>query len=110
MIEMLKYKIYLIINKIYFIIFKKSYIEKNLYFILEKWNWWTPTNKKYKIDIDAKIEYMLLNANYNNMKILNKYINKDNVLAVWNKIQTNTWDFKTPKRNLINNYLNNAWK
>lgn len=110
MLEILKYNVYLIINKIYLKIFKKVYIEKNLYFILEKWNWWTPNNKKYKIDMDAKIEYMLLHANYNNMKILNKYIDKDKVLNVWNKIQNNTWDFKAPKKNLINNYLNHAWK
>lgn len=104
----LKYILYKMLNFFHNKLFWSDYIEKNLYFILEKWNWWSPN--KYKIDMNAKIEYILQNATYNNMNILRKYIERDRVINIWNRINNDQWTFKLPKKNLINNYLEYVWK
>lgn len=110
MFQKIKYQLYLIINYFYKKIYHKPFIEKNLYFIIEKNNWWTSKSQRHKIDMNAKIEYILINATYKNMMILKKNVNKNDVVKVFNKIKNDEWTLKKTKKNLINNFLIHVWK
>jgi len=66
----------------------------------EKYNWWTPNNKKSSISIESKIGYLLKRGTLKELKQAVQEVGGEKIFTVWNEtIHANNISLK--KRNKV---------
>ncbi len=58
-----------------------------------KYNWWTPDNKKEKISLEARIEYILKYGTLSELKMMIREIGKAKITEIWRKC----FEYKKPR-------------